>query len=72
MKIGSRRFAVLLLNAAGKSRTAELSSEDELVEFLTATYRTEAPLSFKYLDGSPVETKVMDQIYTRVFETTKQ
>ena len=45
----------------------EFSTEDEAVEFLSATYRTEAPLSFQYVDGSPVEAKVIERIYARLF-----
>ena len=45
----------------------EFSTEDQVVEFLKDTYRTEAPLSFQYVGGSPVEAKVIERIYARVF-----
>ena len=60
-------FRILLLNSAGKKRTVEFSTEDEAIEFLKATYFTEAPLSFEYLDGSPVEAKIIERIYSGVF-----
>ena len=63
----TRPFRILLLGPAGKKRTAQFSTEAEAVEFLKATYRTEAPLSFEYLDGSPVEVKAIERMYRRMF-----
>jgi len=57
----------VLLNSVGKKRIMQFSTEDQAVEFLRDTYRTEAPLSFQYVDGSPVEAKVIERIYARVF-----
>ena len=47
----------------------EFSTEDEAAEFLKETYRTEAPISFQYSDDSPVEAKVIERIYARVFSS---
>ena len=46
----------------------EFATEDEAIEFLKATYCTDAPLAFSYLDGPPVEAKVIDRINRRMFE----
>jgi hypothetical protein len=62
------RFRILLLSSTGKKRTVEFSTEDEAIEFLKASYCTEAPLSFEYADGSPVEAKVIERIYSAVFK----
>ena len=62
-----RPFKILLLDSLGKKRTVGFSTEDEAVKFLKETYRTEAPLSIKYLDGSPVEVKRIERMYRRVF-----
>ena len=62
-------FRIVLLNAVGKKRTMEFSTEHEAVEFLKETYCTEAPLSFQYSDGSPVEARVIERIYSRVFSS---
>ena len=64
-----RRFKIVLLNSFGKKRTMEFSTENEAVKFLKETYRTEAPLSFQYVDGSPIEAKVIERIYSRVFSS---
>lgn len=66
-----RRFKIVLLNSVGKKRTVELLTEDEAVEFLKETYRTEAPISIQYGDGSLVEAKVVERIYGRVFSNRK-
>jgi len=63
----SHRFKIALLNSVGKCRTVEFSTEDEAVEFLKATYRTEAPLSLQYGDGSSIGAQVVERIYARVF-----
>jgi len=65
----TRRFKIELLNSVGKKRTMEFSTENEAVEFLKETYCTEAPLSFQYSDGSPVEARVIERIYSRVFSS---
>ena len=62
-------FRILLQDSLGKKRTAEFSTEDETVQFLKDTYRTEAPLLFEYLDGSHVDGRMIDQIYKRVFQS---
>jgi hypothetical protein len=62
-----RAFKILLLGPKGKKRTLEFKTEREAVEYLKATYATEAPLSFEYLDGTAVEPAVIERISRRIF-----
>jgi len=65
---GPQGFRILLSDSLGTKRTVEFSTEDEAVEFLKETHGTDAPLSFKYLDGMPVDGKGIDRILKRAFE----
>src|SRR5689334_15067883 len=60
-------FALVVLNSAGEHRDVRASSEDELVAFLKTTWRTLAPISFRYADGSPIDRETMDRLHKRFF-----
>ena len=68
MKQTVNGFEIVLLLQGGKKRTRRFKSEAELIDYLKATYKTEAPLSFRHADGSPVSGPTLERIYQRVFE----
>ena len=68
MKQSDRGFEIVLLLKDGMQRTRRFKAEAKVVEYLKATYTTEAPLSFCYADGAPVLSPALERIYSRVFE----
>ena len=68
MKQTVKGIEIVLLLPSGKKRARQFKTEDEVVEYLKATYTTEAPLSFSYSDGSPVLSPALERIYNRVFD----
>lgn len=56
-----------MLRKAFAALETVLATEDEAVKFLKATYRTEAPLSLRYADGSKIEVKEIQRIYHRAY-----
>ena len=65
-----RAIDILVVDGTGNKRKVRVHLEEEAVEFLAATYTTEAPLSFTYDDGSPVEKEVLQRIHERLFRRT--
>ena len=63
-----RAIEVLFLVPGGKRRKRQFRKETVAIKYLTGSYATEAPISFKYADGSPVPGNTIDRIYERVFE----
>lgn len=63
-----RSIEVLFLLPEGKKQKREFKTENDLVEYLTVTHGTEAPLGFKYTDGACVEAETLERVYTGVFK----
>jgi hypothetical protein len=59
---------VVLLLPNGKKQQRQFKTEQEASDYLAVTHATEAPLSFKYTDGSPVLSPALERIYNRVFK----
>ena len=60
-------FEVLFLKPPGKCVRRCFKSEDELVDYLKRTKETEAPISFRYADGTIVDRATLDHIHRRFF-----
>ena len=60
---------ILLLLPSGAQARRRFLTETEASEYLKATHATEAPLSFDYVDGSPVPSSAIERIYARVFDS---
>jgi hypothetical protein len=58
---------ITFLESTGKHKARIFDTEDAVVAYLKETYKTEAPLSFRYADGSIVEKQLLDKIFERVF-----
>jgi hypothetical protein len=61
-------FEVMFLQAQAKLFKRRFKSEDELVEHLKTTKMTEAPISFRYADGSMVGRATLQHIHHRFFD----
>jgi len=59
---------IVLMLPGGKKQKREFKTEERAAEYLKVTHATEAPLSFRYADGSVVTGPTLDRIYNRVFE----
>src|SRR5687768_2911696 len=62
-----KEINIVLLLPCGKKYERQFKTEDEVVDYLKATHATEAPLSFRHADGSPVLSPALERIYNRVF-----
>ena len=60
-------FEVVFLKVEGKRFRRHFKSEAELVEHLKNTKTTEAPVSFKYSDGSIIDKATLDRLHRRLF-----
>ena len=60
-------IVILVTDFAGKNRAVRIHLEEEAVAFLASTHATEAPISFRYQDGSAVETEVIERILKQLF-----
>jgi len=58
---------IVFLLPGGKKRVQQFKTELEVAEHLKATYTTEAPISFTYTDGTPLNSRTIERIYAIVF-----
>ena len=59
---------IVLLRSTAKKHTLQFKTEAEAAEYLKATHATEAPISFTYTDGTPLNSTTIERIYAIVFE----
>ena len=64
-----KTIEVVFLIPGGNKRKRKFKTEEEAAEYLKATHATEAPLSFTYGDGTPLEDPTLERINNRVFES---
>ena len=65
--MGALSIEIVFLLPGGKKRVQKFKTELEVAEHLKATYTTEAPLSFTYTNGKPLDSHAINRIYAIVF-----
>ena len=65
--MGALSIEIVFLLPSGKKRVQQFKTELEVAEHLKATHTTEAPLSFTYTDGTPLNSQTLERIYAIVF-----
>jgi hypothetical protein len=60
---------VVFLIPGGKKHKRQFKTEEEASEYLKQTHATEAPLSFNYDDGTPLNSPTLNRIRHQVFES---
>jgi hypothetical protein len=60
---------VVFLIPGGEKYKRQFKTEEEAAEYLKVTHATEAPLSFTYGDGTPLNKPALERIQNWVFES---